>query len=54
MDERRVGEGEPFLSPMGVFSELKFRACQKSRGEVALPSIGDDWNGDESLFRFIF
>jgi hypothetical protein len=54
MDDRRVGDGEPSLPLMGVFSELKLRACQKRRGDVALPSMGEDWNGDESVLRFIF
>ena len=53
MEERRVGEGDPERALSGVFSELKLRFCQKSRGDV-VPSMGEDWNGDESVFRFIF
>lgn len=53
MDDRRVGEGDPERALNGVFSELKLRFCQNRRGDVA-PSSGDDWNGDESVLRFIF
>lgn len=53
MDDRRVGEGDPDRAPKGLFSELTPRFCQKRRGEV-VPSRGDDWNGDESVFNVIF
>jgi len=48
MDERRQGDGEPEC-PSKLFSELKLRFCQNMRGEVVVPSMGDDWNGDESV-----
>jgi hypothetical protein len=53
MEERRVGDGDPERPLKGVFSELKLRFCQKRRGDV-VPSIGEDWNGDESVFKPIF
>lgn len=43
---RRVGEGDP--RPMALFSEFLF--CQNRRGEV-VPSIGELWNGEESVLR---
>ena len=36
-----------------MFSELAFLLCQNRRGDV-VPSSGDDWNGDESVFNTIF
>lgn len=53
MEDRLVGEGDPVLAPKGLFSALAPRFCQKRRGEV-VASIGDDWNGDESVFNVIF
>jgi len=53
MEERRVGDGDPERPLSGVFSELKLRFCQNSRGDV-VPSRGEDWNGDESVVKFIF
>lgn len=53
MDDRRVGDGDPERPLSGVFSELKLRFCQNRRGDV-VPSSGEDWNGDESVVRFIF
>lgn len=53
IDDRRVGDGDPERPLSGMFSELKLRFCQNKRGDV-VPSSGEDWNGDESVFRFIF
>lgn len=49
MEERRVGEPEPARS----YKLFSLRFCQKRRGEV-VPSSGELWNGDESVFRAIF
>lgn len=47
-EDRRQGDGELVLL-LKLFSELKLRFCQNMRGDVVVPSKGDDWNGDESV-----
>jgi hypothetical protein len=56
IDERRIGDGLPLLPlpPYRLFSVLVLRFCQKSRGDDAFASTGEDWNGDEPESRFSF
>jgi hypothetical protein len=50
IEDLLVGDGDP-VRPIREFSVL--RVCQNIRGEAVFSS-GDDWNGDESVFRADF